>query len=792
MPGVPGNPLKKLSEASSFWAGAVAACIERGYDANQARSVLVKCAQTDPALVHEFNQIAAALDEETASAPYPVMEKAGQEPTAKVDDLGPVPLVDADPAALFVAARNRRIERAENRARLARHGINPSKRPWMQGASDVQLVLDKVQREAAQKSDAYFSTQLARQLDPDYDKKVELLKRKQTAKDLQKRPSPSSSILAPWARMPGETKRNMALSFSEPDPVTGRYRTHPYGWLGPIQQGMSRFGHFTGGTLGMPVSAAAAGLGHLGGFAATPFSDEVSAFGHGFGNAAWEYGGRAREDAGQGLYDLFGGREYTSGLDWKPEESGHRLKWRHKILRQTNAPDSMYTWGDVAEMVGDASSSAAATMGVPAGVLGVARSVPAAIRAGTAATGFAGRVGAPIAVLGRGLSSAYRMGRLGLPVVRADVPGSTIPMMGNVGADLTRSQLGVAVLLESTMGWFPAKEEISQQGLHSYDEATAQVMSEYAREQAENHKHPWWGGRNGARVYTMPVKQQFLWNMQMDPTDTSPLAERIAAKMVGRPDLLLEIETSAIKAREQRMNIPMDDGYFKHRWREAPAADNPSMSQDYAAVLRSLVTAKRMHNRMLRSNASAGVAGATRSELLRTLPESSELRQQLQDRISGRMTPAEASEYLVTYLDPVNAPLPWGAGAPLKEGEQYSTRGRPWVPLEEEVTKSLMDVLTSETYHPVLEVDPGVGKAYEDMRSERLSAAVIREEPLYRQAQKARTSQRLQKALDKSKVPAGAPAPASLAYDSVSGKYAVPAAAPYISPVLDIPVSTEY
>jgi len=48
------NAFEKLSEASPFWAGAIAACADRGFDAQGTQELLEKCAQADPILEEEY------------------------------------------------------------------------------------------------------------------------------------------------------------------------------------------------------------------------------------------------------------------------------------------------------------------------------------------------------------------------------------------------------------------------------------------------------------------------------------------------------------------------------------------------------------------------------------------------------------------------------------------------------------------------------------------------------------------------------------------------------------------
>lgn len=51
------DAMKKLAEVSPFWAGALSSCMDQGFDAQGARAVLEKCAQADPALREEFDEV---------------------------------------------------------------------------------------------------------------------------------------------------------------------------------------------------------------------------------------------------------------------------------------------------------------------------------------------------------------------------------------------------------------------------------------------------------------------------------------------------------------------------------------------------------------------------------------------------------------------------------------------------------------------------------------------------------------------------------------------------------------
>ena len=48
------NTFEKLSEVSPFWAGAITACADQGFDAQGTRELLKKCAQADPILEEEY------------------------------------------------------------------------------------------------------------------------------------------------------------------------------------------------------------------------------------------------------------------------------------------------------------------------------------------------------------------------------------------------------------------------------------------------------------------------------------------------------------------------------------------------------------------------------------------------------------------------------------------------------------------------------------------------------------------------------------------------------------------
>jgi hypothetical protein len=96
----------KLAEVAPFWHGALTACVRDGLTTAQTRDVLVKCAQSDPILLEEFNEISARLSngagllKQAIQPPgYPGMQGS----TATEDEEGgqpdfPRPLVTADDA----------------------------------------------------------------------------------------------------------------------------------------------------------------------------------------------------------------------------------------------------------------------------------------------------------------------------------------------------------------------------------------------------------------------------------------------------------------------------------------------------------------------------------------------------------------------------------------------------------------------------------------------------------------------------------------------------------------------
>ena len=85
------NTFEKLSEVSPFWAGAIAACADQGFDARGTQELLEKCAQADPILEEEY----AALIKYAEGAGVPPVA-----PAAPVAPVAPAAPLQPDPSTL--------------------------------------------------------------------------------------------------------------------------------------------------------------------------------------------------------------------------------------------------------------------------------------------------------------------------------------------------------------------------------------------------------------------------------------------------------------------------------------------------------------------------------------------------------------------------------------------------------------------------------------------------------------------------------------------------------------------
>ena len=63
------DAFEKLASASPFWAGAFAACVDQGLDAQGTKEILEKCAQADPILEEELVDLAAQIKEAEQNPP---------------------------------------------------------------------------------------------------------------------------------------------------------------------------------------------------------------------------------------------------------------------------------------------------------------------------------------------------------------------------------------------------------------------------------------------------------------------------------------------------------------------------------------------------------------------------------------------------------------------------------------------------------------------------------------------------------------------------------------------------